>query len=167
MKVKPGIWTPWAKVVCFECHGPTFKNRDYDRETGKFCDKTLSQDEWDKVTAEAEVDERNRVTFCDDCGKEIQVDDSVAAEHNLVLRFKEAGIDAVMVQTGGMNSACEINTKDNGWYLATYNFDGDEKWWVCRYDKEGDLINHDDGFTGTTDDEAFNYITNQSDVKRL
>jgi hypothetical protein len=65
-----------------------------------------------------------------------------------------------------MNSACEISTKDEGWYLATYNWDGDKNWIVCRYDKEGEPINLD-GFIGTTDDEVFNYITHQNDVKQL
>lgn len=166
-EVKPGIWTPKAKVICYECHGPTFKNRDFDPETRTFSDKTLSQEEWEKVISETEVKEGYIVTLCDDCGEEIQVDESVAAEHNLVLRLKEAGIDAAMAQTGGMNSACEINTSDKGWYLATYNFNGDDQWWICRYDKDGEHVDVHDDFNTPSNDEAFNYITKQDDVKRL
>lgn len=168
MKAKSGIWTPWARVVCYECHGPTFKNRDYDPETGSWHDRTLTEEQWEQVRTELEVDEGKRITSCDKCGQKIQVDDSIAAEHNMASRLKEAGIDASMAQTGGMCSACEINVADDdGWYYATYNFDGDEKWWICQYDKEGALRNYDDNFTSISDDEAFNYITGRDDVKRL
>jgi hypothetical protein len=53
------------------------------------------------------------VTFCGECGKVIQVRDSVATEHNIVLALRTNGIDAAMQQTDGMTIAARFSIPMN------------------------------------------------------
>ncbi|PAE24062.1 hypothetical protein [Bacillus sp. 7894-2] len=95
-KYEYGIWTPTAHVICHDCHEAKYNF------TGK---RPLNKPE------PAELSEGCAVTYCDFCGKDIQLDDEVAGEHNAVKALQERGIPAVMAQTGGMNSAVEIELK--------------------------------------------------------
>jgi hypothetical protein len=166
MGAKPGIWMPSAAVVCYECHGPVFPRRGYDPTTGEFFDKRLDDEEFERLTSPSELKENNSLTNCDWCGDTIQIGDSIAAEHNMTRRLIEFGIDASMAQTGGMNSACEIAVDEDRYYLATYNWDGDKKWYLCEYDDEGSAVNYE-GFVASDDDVLFQHIIGLDNVRRL
>lgn len=97
-----GIWTPNARVIC---HGNTFQ---------RGLNETLVLTEAAKENESNLICSENRVTFCDDCRMVIQVDESVGAEHNLVLSLQSIGIEAAMQQTSRMNSACGVNTTSEG-----------------------------------------------------
>ena len=131
---KKGVWTPWAAVVCYDCHG------------NENLPNPKTEEEWEKVTKPQELRYGNAVTFCDDCHTPIQVDESVAYEHNLVAALRECGIEAELSQTGGMCSAASISPSDElrgergpddiGEILVTYSFDGDGAYWVGVYDND-------------------------------
>lgn len=129
-----GVWTPAAAVWCVECHGPNFPGKQFD----------TSSKEWEETINDVyTLNVGQAITTCRKCGNVIIIRDSVAEENNLVLRLQKLGIDAEMTQTGGMNSACEVNRMDGGFYWITYNFDGDGYWWVASYDREGELEEND------------------------
>jgi len=131
---KKGIWTPWAKVVCYECHG------------NENLPKPKTDEEWERFTRPQGLKYGNAVTFCDDCHSPVQLDDSVAMEHNLVEALRQRGFEAHMAQTGGMMSACSIEPSeelkggrgpdDVGEILVTYNDSGDGLYWMGAYDSE-------------------------------
>lgn len=128
-KAKKGLWTPNANVVCYDCHGNTF--RQFHGEI-----KVLSSEVMSQYRQQLEVEEGNLITICDSCKEPIQVYDSVAGEHNLTLMLQAVGINASMWQTGGMNSACGIqkaNGKEEDYYLITYNSDGDNMFWLGSF----------------------------------
>lgn len=136
MKAKLGIFTPFALVSCYSCHG------------NKFPKKTLTIEEMTHLDTPIALTSGNQFTRCDSCGCFIQLVNSVAVEHKMSLDLKELGYASELHQTGGMNSACAIYSNDN--YLLdselhlcfymTYNMDGDDKYVLCGYDAEGDFI---------------------------
>ena len=135
-----GVFTPTAHVICYNCHDTSYRPSD------KLAD-----------SSKRPLQEGNGVTKCDMCGTDIQLNSSVAEEHNLVAEFKALGFDAVMAQTGGMNSACEINTKvENGniieWISITYNYCGDNEYAATHILEEGDDWEE---VTCTTDKDEF------------
>ena len=131
---KKGVWMPTAQVLCYKCHG------------NENLPNPKTAEEWEKVTQPQELRYGNAVTFCDDCHTPIQVDESVAYEHNLVAALRECGIEAELSQTGGMCSAASISPSDElrgeggpddvGQILVTYSFDGDGAYWVGVYDND-------------------------------
>ena len=64
----------------------------------------------------------------------------MAYENSLAETLKEAGLNAYMAQTGGMNSAVEMLTKNNGFIWITYNTCGEDEWLLGLYDEEGDYL---------------------------
>lgn len=90
-----GIWTPWAQVLCHECHG----------NEGP---RALEDEQYQKMLEPRPLQPGNAQTFCDGCGADVQVSRGLAAEHNLVRELRDQGIEAAMAQTGGMMSACSI-----------------------------------------------------------
>lgn len=165
MRAKPGIWMPTAAVVCYECHGPVFPRTGYNPDTREFYDKQLDEYEFERLSSALEVKEGNALTFCDRCGDTIQVGDSIAAEHNMARRLREHGLDASMAQTGGMNSACEIAVSEDRYYLATYNWDGDDQWYLVEYEDLSPV--DDEAFVTADDDVLFNHIIELDNVRRL
>lgn len=139
VKAAHGIWTPYAKILCYECHGDTFPHCKYNPETDKFEDKVLDSEKFIKMSTPEAIEEGKAVTTCNNCNKPVQIYESVAFENNLVNILKEEGINAYMSQTGGMNSAAEILTKDDGFIWITYDVCGDNEWLVGIYDEEGDF----------------------------
>lgn len=132
-KYEYGIWTPTAMVICYDCHEEKF---DW---SGKRAIITKHEAE--------PVQEHNGVTHCDYCGKDIQVYDEIAGEHNLVKRLNEAGVEqAIMDQTGGMNSACTIPLEVDGegcyvrWISIKYGMESyeDTNYYPCIMDDNGD-----------------------------
>lgn len=162
--MRKGIWTPWAMVVCYNCHGNIF------------LDKTLTDEEMAMHNEPVDLKEGNRITFCDTCGKDVQVYDSVAEEHNLVKELLTMGYDAYLEQTGGMNSACVLNIDHDETindelgevdpvYYLTYNFDGHNKYWLTLVDKDGES----DGLLADTYTlgEMMAIINNLDDVRKI
>ncbi|WNF21309.1 hypothetical protein [Mesobacillus jeotgali] len=141
---KYGVWTPSAGVICFKCHGPQFNSGSYN----------VNSEIWRELQKEQPLKKGNAITFCDKCYSAIQLIESVAEEHNMVARLRETGIDATMVQTGGMCSAGEIPIS-SGYYLFTYSFDGDKTWWVVEYDEEGIPVNTVEHLNTHTADAMF------------
>lgn len=135
---KEGLWTPWAQVICRECHT---KNTSAEQKGA------VSQEEREKAARPIELKEGNAVTFCDDCGDPVQVDEEVAVEHNLVRTLRERGIEATMDQTGGMCSACGVALSEEAkndpgikdprdrpdYMLITYDDGGDGLYWMGTY----------------------------------
>ena len=151
-----GIWTPWAKVYCYDC-------------CGYHSSMKRSEEEFNSRKGMYPLKEENEVTFCDDCGKEIQLYDEVALEHNLVKNLKEKGIDANMYQSGGMCSACWIDLKDGGYILAKGSInEGFYKGYFCeRYSDEGDYEGEEYTFFCETEKEMINYIDSLEEVCRI
>jgi hypothetical protein len=101
--------------------------------------RSYGDDTWDKLMQPVELENGNGITKCDKCQCDIQVNYSVATEHNLVAEFIKLGFDAHMEQTGGMCSACGID-RENGCYLITYDYDGNNKlrYYIGAFNSEGD-----------------------------
>ena len=165
--VKRGVWTPWAQVVCYDCHG------------NENLPNPKTDEEWARITMPQPLAEGNAVTFCDDCHVPIQVEESVAYEHNLVDALRKCGFEAELYQSGGMCSACSITPSDElrgedgpddiGQILVTYSFDGDETYWVGVYDNDFSPVEvkwASDGFK--SQDEVLNWaFKNQEKIARL
>ena len=151
-----GIWTPSARVLCYDCCGYQSAMR-------------TSEEEFNNRKGMYPLKEENEVTFCDSCGKEIQLFDEVALEHNLVKNLKEKGIDASMYQSGGMCSACWIELKDGGHILAKGSEnEGFYKGYFCeRYDNEGDYMGEEYTFFCENEKEMINYIDSLEEVCRI
>lgn len=155
---RPGIWTPTARVICFECHGPVFPRKTY----------RVGADEWLAVTTPKRLEEDNDITKCDTCECDIQLEEGIAQEHNLVLKLREVGIDAHMEQTGGMCSAACIEKKDGGYYYVTAGVDSDYQFVMGEYDNEGEWM--EDSANERQFEELENmfiYIKSLDNVKEL
>jgi hypothetical protein len=166
MKAKNGLWTPWAMVICYKCHGPEF---------GGITLRTLSESQMELEDQVIAIKERNKVTFCDKCGCDIQVDSSVAEEHNFVRALRAAGLDADMEQTGGMNSACVLYKNHMGplnenefdpIYYVTYDWDGCGQYAISGSDEEQQWVEGED-FQTDTFDEMVEYIKTLTNVRKL
>lgn len=156
IKVPFGIWTPNAKVLCYECHGKRFPHSKYNSETGKFEDVVLNEEEFKDMDTGKFVIAGYAVTKCNQCQKDIQLQEEVAYENSLAETLKEAGLNAYMAQTGGMNSAVEILTKNNGFMWITYNTCGEDEWLLDLYDEEGDYL--DESYMTHDLEELLDYI---------
>jgi hypothetical protein len=128
-----GIWTPWALVFCYKCHGSRF-----DRGFGDV--RVLADDVMEKHEKLVSPDEHEALTPCDKCGRLIVLPDSIAVEHNMALELRSLGIDAGMEQTGGMCDALGVYALDGGYYYMTYNFDGDGWYMLSKFDSEQEWI---------------------------
>ena len=166
-KVRMGVWTPWAQCLCFDCH------------TNEKLPRPKTEEEWRRITQPQDLKHINAVTFCDSCGINIQLNKSVAYEHNLVAALQERGVDAVIAQTGGMHSAASIATSDQVYgqggpdkacdVYVTYDFDGDGKYWLGVYDDEGGIVEVDWAQQSfDTQDEVLNWVyENQEKLRKL
>ena len=165
--IKRGIWTPWAQVLCYDCHG------------NENLPQPKTEEEWARMSAPQPLADGNAVTFCDDCHTDIQVDDSVAYEHNLAAALRDRGFDAVMAQTGGMCSAVSITPSealqgakepdDIGEILITYNDSGDNLYWMGVYDNDICTVDVPWGNTSfRTQDEVLDWaFNNQEKIAKL
>jgi hypothetical protein len=141
-KARPGIWTPWAEVLCVICHGTKFPSGE------------LSVDKLNEMMTPTYIEKDCGMTSCGKCGVAIQLDDQIAEEHNIVIRLKELGFDANMEQTGGMNSAASVYL-DNGktydpegdlqnpWIYITWNMDGCGEYVASMFDEQGEWVEDD------------------------
>lgn len=117
-KAVQGIWTPWADVICYECHGPDFSSAPNGRKLDK------ESEEWKKLT-KPEYAPAESITHCDKCNKLVSVVEEIAAEHNFVSSIKSLGYEASMAQTGGMNSAGIIPLKDDKFIMVNFGLEAD------------------------------------------
>ena len=126
----PGIWTPWATVVCFDCHGDRF-DRGFG-EVHKVPAPTFSE-----CCALQPRQGDEGPTKCDTCGRPIWVRDDVAA----LSEMRHAINLGEMEQTGGMCSGLSITLEDR--YVFVSCMDGDwcigcypnrESLWEADYD---------------------------------
>jgi hypothetical protein len=156
-----GIWTPSANVLCFGCHGNTF-NRGMGNKL------VVDDTEMQKYNTAGSLEKGYGITKCDRCGCDVQLDDSVASEHNIMFRLREAGLAAEMYQTGSMSSACGISTESGGYYLITFNWDGDGHFVVGEYDAEGCFVDNPNYFvTQSMDDLVEHVVQRLTNAKRI
>lgn len=165
--VKRGIWTPWAQVLCYDCHG------------NDNLPEPKTEEEWARMAAPQLLMDGNAVTFCDGCHTDVQVYDSVAHEHNLVHALRDRGFYAVMSQTGGMMSGCSIipseDLRENGKpdgigeLLITYNDSGDNLYWMGVYDNDACFADVEWGnISFRTQDEVVAWaFSNQEKIAKL
>ena len=119
-----GLWTPWAAVLCYRCHGPKKFGREIPRE------EYLAG----LVPAPLELsDVATGVAQCDECGTTIAATRDVALCQAVALALatrESAGTSAELLQTGGM--CCTLLAKAHRDYhvLVTYDVDG---FVVCAY----------------------------------
>jgi hypothetical protein len=118
LELTPGIWTPWAQILCFECHGD------------KAMQTKLNPERFKEQPLDDEMD--SAIAVCDKCGKSIWMDYKVAWEQKVVLALREKGFEkAGMDQTGGMCSAANVpltSDEDGGhkYVLITESEDPDQ-----------------------------------------
>lgn len=152
MEAKLGVWTPWALILCVECHGPQFRDNEFDTES----------DVWEELLQPQELKGKNGLTKCDKCGTSIQLDYDIAMEHELGFALKVMDVPATMEQTGGMNHALVIPCVDGGWYNITYNFEGDHLWWCSRQDEDASQVG--EPFRTEKAEEMMEYVYQLEDV---
>jgi len=156
MKAALGIFTPSAHVISVRYHGPQFQHKTMD----------VNSLEWQQLIEPQDLKANYDITRCDLSDTLIQVKQEIAKEHNIVLKLKEMGYVASMLQTGGMNHAGSIEKVDGGYYQFTYNFDGDHVWWLISYDVEEEITD-DEPYSSLEEDEFLNYILQLKDLKKL
>ena len=118
----PGLWTPFAQILCWPCHG-------YDvRQCGQT--KVYSPDL--PQLQPREIGDYEAVAVCDKCGTKIWLDEDVAREQEAVLALRKAGYEASMQQTGGMCSAAGVLFKDGRYVFIT----AEERYYASCYDDE-------------------------------
>lgn len=149
-----GVWTPKATILCLPCHGPEFPFGTHEPE------------KWAEMVKRQELNENMDITYCDRCGRSLQLYTTIATENNFVFTLKShKRIKAKMAQTGGMNSAAEIETVD-GWYYATFDFDGDKSWWLQRYNEDGEDMGEEYRFVTKDVVELIDHIESLIHVMR-
>lgn len=175
MKAKLGLFTPWGRVYCYNCHGNDFPMAKQ---------KRFSDEEFEKFHEEVHLRAGSYYTTCDECGCKVQTTDSVAHVKNMMEDLRLIGINADFEQTGGMNSACILYIKDDTVsypfdedieeegifppvYYVTYNFDGEEnEFHICGYDKYNEVIDGKE-FSFETYEETFDYIKSLTDIRMI
>ena len=155
MKVEIGIFTPSAQVISVRSHGPEFQHKTFD----------INSIEWQQLIEPQEIKKNYDITTCDISGMLIQLKEEIAKEHRMVNKFKELGYESTMLQTGGMKHAGCIKKTDAGWYQFTYNFDGDNTWWIISYNKENELEG-DEPFYTTEETEFVDYVVHLHNLKK-
>jgi hypothetical protein len=89
-----GVWTPWAHVLCWSCHGP------------KLLRQTLSDEEYAKRCEPRERGEYEGHATCRECGCTVWTRDDVAMLDRLIRSLDDdEPIRGWLQQTGGMCSA--------------------------------------------------------------
>ena len=162
MKAKLGIFTPYAKVICFKCHGSEFPNKELSNEAMEDMDNPVA------------LKKGNHFTRCDSCGSFVQLNKSVAQEHNIALELTELGYESELHQTGGMNSACSISInipqitedEEQPYYYMTYNFEGDDAYVIYGYNADGSTI-EDSGYQCESYEKMLKHILNISNLKKI
>ena len=109
MKQKPGIWCPWAEILCAPCHGP---ETNLGNLLSNFEDRCLPR----------EKTEQEGSGTCDRCGEGVWVHRDIALEQSVVKAVRDLchpRLNAAMNQTGGMCSAAGIALPKGRYVLVT------------------------------------------------
>ncbi len=102
--LRQGIWTPWASVLCLECHNESQKTRERGRQIPPVSLLGPGPDE--------------AITTCQKCGSAIAVNKEITLLRDIVAEVGKrfAGDKRVkqtaMEQTGGMNAAASVELTD-------------------------------------------------------
>ena len=101
-KVREGMWTPWAQLLCNVCHDK--------------CHGAMTRPiDWTELARAREVGEWNYITTtCSECGHKVREEETVASEKNLCDSLKVLGWNAELEQTGGMCSSCTVYLPEEG-----------------------------------------------------
>jgi len=91
----PGLWCPWAEVLCYDCHGP------------KIRDKTIPPDDWRACTTPREGGPNEGEGHCMKCNRAVWVRDDVAAMQRI-----QGECGGRLEQTGGMCCGLIIERAD-------------------------------------------------------
>jgi len=140
IKALPGIWTPWAQVLCYPCHGISgpVTSTDLPEREGV----AGSDTEWGESRCK-----------CDDCGSPIWIRSdagALALLRDLCSADTESPVSAALWQTGGMCSALCIRNSKPGPMVIVSALDGpyclglyasDEAWDDGDY---GDMVDLDE-----------------------
>ena len=101
-----GVWTPWAQVLCYRCHGP------------KFPSEKVSPGHMLKYEEKAypELPEQGH-GFCDKCGRTIVLPKELANLSRLKHELFKLDIDVFpdLQQTGGMCAALSVDVHGKEW----------------------------------------------------
>lgn len=119
LKLLPGIWTPWAELLCYFCHGPKLHGRH-----------RIQRDEFEALCQPREAKEREAQGICDKCQASIWLEEDLAAEQSVIVALKGLHLDDVlsveMQQTGGMCSAAGCSFKGH-FILVTMDEEEEEE----------------------------------------
>lgn len=121
-----GVWTPWAAVLCMECHGPICRGVEFP--------------EYDELCRSRPAPFRHEgSTHCEKCSNLIVVRDDVAACSELRYRLRSMGIEAYLEQTGGMcvGVTVPVAALDAHDLLITADEEEDDQWYVGLYNSDG------------------------------
>lgn len=139
MSAVRGLWTPWADVLCLDCHGPSLVGR------GAFPDNV-----WAARLELVTPTDSEGMTRCDKCKCEIVVRKDVAELRELGHAVKKAFDgdprlkEARMWQTGGMCAALGLMCRD-GSILQFTNLDTpDGEFCVWRWSTQEAYDNGED-----------------------
>ena len=114
----PGIWTPWAQVLCGPCHGISGPVTDLGPLS---VSRRVRGGE-----PETEGDYGERICKCNECGAPIWVRSDIA-KISIISDSINAGTEAKssLAQTGGMCSAIEVRKKGSPHVVVVTAMDGD------------------------------------------
>lgn len=131
----PGIWTPWATVLCYSCHGPTRRTaREITSEV------VFKNSEPREGLPEGDHDWGESVANCDGCGNRIWVmgDAGLLGSLRAMLRGANSDVRAELQQTGGMCAALEVYSDssydDDEGYPRVVITCLDGPFFIARYD---------------------------------
>lgn len=158
MLAYPGIWTPWAQVLCLQCHGPQLRGRDRHvegyaaRNEPREAYSAWRCDECGRLTSlhSREYDDENGVSDRDRTWSEV---DELAELRD---RLRDAGIPAEMEQTGGMCCAVSVGKL----HTVFSSDEGPGKFSAARYKTpEREYEGSVDAIAGdVTGDEMFEFL---------
>lgn len=115
-----GLWTPWAEVLCYKCHGPNFREGKPIPDYEKCCTEAVMT-----------PPEGSEVTTCMRCGKWIHVAEDVAILNNVRMKLP-SWVSPRMEQTGGM--MCALGMTFLGYYyMCTPCDDEPQVLWTCHF----------------------------------
>lgn len=127
----PGIWTPWAAVLCYRCHGST-------RRTAKPItnDVILQNMDLRQGIPEGDFDWGETITECDRCQENVWVmgDAGLLGSLRPLLRKASPGVCAELQQTGGMCAALDVYANNDEGYPRVVITCLDGPFFIARYD---------------------------------
>ena len=127
----PGIWTPWATVVCYRCHGPSKKTARAITN-----DVILKNSEPRQGIPEGDFDWGETITDCDLCAKSIWVmgDAGLLGSLRPLLQKAAPSAHTELQQTGGMCAALDVYEDGKQSYPRVIVTCLDGPFFIARYE---------------------------------